>query len=72
MKKAVAEKLLPLEIRIRINQDPFIRIPRARTYVENLTEIDVVTPVNNIYTRSGHKGWLVSVSPDNHFSGGDV
>ena len=70
LKEAVSNRLLPLNTLLRINRDSFIRMPVSQTYVEDIPELNVAAPTTNIYTRNGHRGWLISIRPDNSFTKG--
>lgn len=59
-KKALKEKMLPLDVLMMINQENAIRIPELPSYEVAVPSMKINTIVSNLFSYSSHNGWLIT------------
>ena len=72
IQKVFQEKLLPIDSLLRINADPKIRRSGVGSYFVEMPEMECTAAVSNLFLYGEHKGWLISIRPENNYTKGEL
>lgn len=68
--KVLQDRIMPVDILMKINQHPHVRMAEQPSYLVALPELDNVSCVTNLFVNHVHHGWLITLNDTNHFSQG--
>ncbi len=70
-RRVLQDRIMPVEILLKINRQPGVRMAEQPSYLVELPELDNVSCVTNLFVHRVHHGWLITNNVEDSFSQGD-
>lgn len=72
LQETLSNRIMPLPVLMKINQDKKFRASGARTYLSTVPEMGVTCAMNNLFVQKKQVGWLLTQSGSNRYTQGEL